>query len=226
MSALVEFENLSFHYQGPAGKTPVIRRGTGAFHSGQVYAITGRSGAGKSTLLTLLAGMDLPSGGTLRFNGEDLLKMDRDAYRRKHLGMVFQQFHLLPQLTALENVMLSLELAGFPPKEQRGRAEQLLEQVGIEPSLFHQRALKLSGGQQQRVAIARALGPNPALILADEPTGNLDSETEQAVVNLLLAAAHQEGRCVVIVTHSSTLARRADQVWAMKEGVLLPVRGS
>lgn len=178
----------------------------------QFVAITGPSGCGKTTLLYMLGGLEQPTGGSLVIDGVDVARLDgreADRFRRKSVGFVFQSFYLIPNLTALENVMLPMEVAGVPRAERLERATGLLRQVGIDENRQNHRPGKLSGGQQQRVAIARALANDPAVILADEPTGNLDSSNSKRIVSLLRTLA-QQGRTIIMVTHDRGIARAAD----------------
>ncbi len=176
--------------------------------SGEALAIVGASGSGKSTLLGLLAGLDLPSAGSVRIGGQDIFALDEDQRARlrgEHVGFVFQSFQLLPALTALENVMLPLELAEAEQARQRSAA--LLERVGLGGRLHHY-PRQLSGGEQQRVALARAFAPQPRLLLADEPTGNLDAVTGAAVIDLMFSMNVEQGTTLVLVTHDEALAGR------------------
>lgn len=188
--------------------------------AGEAVAIVGASGSGKSTLLGLLAGLDAPSSGTVRIRGQDLFALDEDgraALRGACVGFVFQSFQLLPALTALENVMLPLELAGRA--DARKEAETWLGRVGLGGRLGHY-PRQLSGGEQQRVAVARAFAPRPALVLADEPTGNLDPATSSAVFQALYQICREQGVAAVIATHNMELARYMDRVLALKDGHL------
>jgi putative ABC transport system ATP-binding protein len=224
MEEILRIENIAYSYDIKHIPVKAIKQASGVFHSGKLYAITGRSGSGKSTLISLMAGLDLPMKGKIFFKGKPLDEIERNHYRSHDIGMIFQAFNLMPHLTAAENTMLSLDLGSFPRKDWKNRVIELLQKVGIDEAKSKRKAIKLSGGEQQRVAIARALGPNPPLLLADEPTGNLDSETGDTVMKLLLNAARNEGKCVIAVTHSKEVAKLADEVWAMKDGVLLPVK--
>jgi putative ABC transport system ATP-binding protein len=191
--------------------------------SGRVIAITGPSGSGKSTLLGLLAGLDAPSTGRILIDGSDITAMSEDTlarFRGTRIGFVFQFFHLLPSLTALENVRVPLEIAGA--SDAGPRADALLSEVGLAPRRHHYPS-QLSGGEQQRVAIARALANNPAILLADEPTGNLDSGTGHQVIDLLIDVNRRRGTTVVIVTHDAELAQRADQTIALRDGRIVGV---
>ena len=186
--------------------------------SGRVAAITGPSGSGKSTLLGLLAGLDAPSTGRIAIDGADITAMSEDdlaRFRGKRIGFVFQFFHLLPSLTAWENVRVPLEIAGAP--DPGVRADALLAEVGLGPRRHHYPS-QLSGGEQQRVAIARALANEPAILLADEPTGNLDSGTGHQVIDLLIDVNRRRGTTVVLVTHDQELARKADLTIALRDG--------
>lgn len=189
--------------------------------AGESVAIVGASGSGKSTLLGLLAGLDLPSRGSVRLAGEDLVGLDEDQRARlrgRLLGFVFQSFQLLPALTALENVMLPLELAGADAAEARAR--EWLERVGLSHRLGHY-PKHLSGGEQQRVALARAFAPAPKLVLADEPTGNLDAQTGERIIDLMFAINAQQGTTLVLVTHDEAIARRCHRVLRMHGGRLV-----
>jgi putative ABC transport system ATP-binding protein len=184
----------------------------------QMVAIVGPSGSGKSTLLGLIAGLDRPSSGSIRLNGADITDMSEDRlaqYRRAHVGYIFQSFHLIPTLTAKENVLVPLELAGFPSADDR--AAELLAGVGLGDRLHHY-PVQLSGGEQQRVAVARAFACRPSVLLADEPTGNLDSATGQHVMELLLSLQRDHGTTLVLVTHDPLIASAMQRVIALRDG--------
>jgi putative ABC transport system ATP-binding protein len=184
----------------------------------QVVAITGPSGSGKSTLLGLIAGLDAPTSGRIIVDGTDITSLDEDALARlrgRRIGFVFQFFHLLPSLTALENILIPMEIAGV--RSPRKRAIELLDEVGLSERGHHYPS-QLSGGEQQRVAIARALSNDPPLLLADEPTGNLDSTTGRQVIDLLLAVNRSRGTTLVLVTHDPELASVADMTVALRDG--------
>jgi len=190
--------------------------------SGEMVAIMGRSGSGKSTLLTLLGGVDTPTSGQVLLEGHDLAGMtdtQRTLIRRQRIGFIFQQFNLLPIMTAEENVALPLELDGVPLSEARARARKKLELVGMEGRREHIPG-KLSGGEQQRVAIARALVIEPAILLADEPTGNLDSVNGQRVTSLLRGLVDQHGQTIIMVTHDSSVAAQADRIILLADGLV------
>ena len=209
--SIFKIENLSFSYDG--GKTMVINGIDYEFEKGKTYAIIGRSGTGKTTLLSLMAGLEKPTGGKIIYDGNDISKINEDEYRSKNVGVVFQSFNLLPHLTALENVELSMDVAKVKNKTKKETIFKLLEQVGIDSEKANRRILRLSGGEQQRVAIARAISFNPNVILADEPTGNLDAKTERQIIEILNNLAHEENKCVIIVTHSKAVSENVDVVY-------------
>ncbi len=185
---------------------------------GEAFGLVGPSGSGKSTLLMVMAGLERPDSGTVTVAGEELTQLDEDAlarFRGRHVGIVFQSFHLIPTMTALENVAVPLELAGNPDAQKRAREE--LPAVGLAERLNHYPA-QLSGGEQQRVAIARALAPNPAIIVADEPTGNLDEDTGQQIIDLLFEGQARRGTTLVLVTHDVALAARCARVARLRSG--------
>ena len=211
--SILELKNLSYSYDGIH---PILKDITYTFEQGKVYAIMGKSGAGKTTLLSLLSGLAKPTSGTILFLDKDITTIDRYHYLSKYVGVVFQGFNLLPQLTAVENVELSMDISGMKIKDRCEVAMNLLDKVELDEVKANRRVLKLSGGEQQRVAIARALSYNPDILLADEPTGNLDGETQDAVMNIFLRLAQEENKCVIIVTHSPEVARQADIVYELK----------
>jgi putative ABC transport system ATP-binding protein len=223
--ALVRLDHVTKSYE-EGGQTRAVLQGVSAgFPEGQFTAIRGRSGSGKSTLLNLIAGIDSPSSGDI-YVGEvrltGLSPRERTLFRRDNLGFIFQFFNLIPTLTVIENIRLPGELAGRPDAALRARALELLDQVGLADrrDVFPDR---LSGGEQQRVAIARALAQDPRLVLADEPTGNLDDKTGDAVMSLLDSVTRQAGKTLIMVTHSRQIAARADHVLEMHGGQLVPL---
>ena len=190
------------------------------FRAGEVAAVVGPSGSGKTTLLSIMAGLDRPSGGEVLVDGKKLSEMDLDAYRRQYVSVIFQAFHLFPLLTVLENVCFPLELLGAGEKGAREQARRNLELVGIAEEKHRRYPSQLSGGEQQRVAIARALSSGARILLADEPTGNLDGENSRNIVDILTRLAHEGGYCVVIVTHDPAIAEAADAVYTVADGEL------
>lgn len=210
--------NVSYRYKKNA--LDVVKNVSCQFERGLIYAIVGGSGSGKSTFLSLLAGLDEPRDGTVSLDGENIKDMDLDQYRREKIAMVFQNFQLIPLLTVLENVVYVMEIQGEKKKEAQKRAEELLLSVGIEKEKQRRYPSHLSGGEQQRVAIARALASGAHIILADEPTGNLDRANGEKIMDIFEELAHKRGYGIVIVTHDMELAARADRVYHMRDGVL------
>ncbi len=214
----IKVESVSYSYQNKYQTVEAVKEVTCTFETGKMYVITGESGSGKSTFLSLLAGLDIPKNGTITVDGEDLSRIDRDAYRREKVAVIYQAFHLFPLLTALENVMYPLEIQGVARKEARERAKEYLREVGIDEKKFGKYPRMMSGGEQQRTAVARAMASGGRIILADEPTGNLDTENEKKIVELLISLAHDRGFTVVMVTHNRQIADRADVRLVMKDG--------
>ena len=207
-------------YRYPGGSRYALDRISGTFSAGKLYAVIGPSGSGKSTLLSLMAGLDRPTEGSLQLNGSDYRSLNLDRCRRQEIAMIFQAFQLFPLLTVLENVCFPMEANGVKQKEAKAKAKELLTSVGISEEQHQRYPANLSGGEQQRVAIARALSSGAGIILADEPTGNLDTANGNQVMEILLRLAHEEGRCVIVVTHDMDIAAQADEVWRMKDGAL------
>jgi lipoprotein-releasing system ATP-binding protein len=223
MMPFVEVRGLVKSYSAPAGRLEVLRGLDLDIAQGEMLAVVGASGVGKSTLLHVIGGLDALDAGTVRIGDRAIDQMDDEArvrFRNRHVGFVFQFHHLLPEFTAVENVAMPLLIAGRPAREARARAESLLGRVGLGPRLEH-RPGALSGGEQQRVAVARALVGQPSVLLADEPTGNLDEATG-AELQLLLRAMHREhGLTSVIVTHNATLAAACDRIVRLESGRLV-----
>jgi putative ABC transport system ATP-binding protein len=222
--AIVQVENLSKVFQEGDSQRTVLNQVSLLLEPGEFVVLLGRSGSGKSTLLNLISGIDQPSQGTIRINGIAITELDersRTLLRRDQIGFVFQFFNLIPTLTVLENVTLPQELAGRSAKEAQHSASQLLDQVGLldRKDTFPD---KLSGGQQQRVAIARALAHAPQLVLADEPTGNLDEETGSRVLDLLLDLTRKTQKTLIMATHNPEIARHADRIFRVQDGHLIP----
>ena len=214
----LKLENICYRYKN--ANRMALENVNCAFLPGTVSAVVGPSGSGKTTLLSIMAGLDRPSGGRVLLGEADLAGMDLDAYRRKDVSVIFQAFQLFPLLTVLENVCYPMELGGVPVKAAQEKAGVLLESVGIGAEKFRRFPANLSGGEQQRVAIARSLATGAGVLLADEPTGNLDGENSRNVVELLTRLAHEEGYCVVIVTHDPAVADASDRVYRMVDGTL------
>ncbi len=211
--SVLELDKISYTYDK---KTYVLKDFSCKFEAGKVYAIVGKSGAGKTTLLSLLAGLDKLSDGKILFEGKDITKVDKYTYRSNDVGVVFQSYNLLPKFTARENVELSIDLSKKKVKNKKELALELLKKVGLSEEEANRRVLKISGGQQQRVAIARAIAYEPKVVLADEPTGNLDPENQDAIMEIFKSLAHNDNKCVIIVTHSQDVAAQADEVYELK----------
>ena len=209
-------ENVSYAYKGAERKA--LDDISVEFKGGKIYAVIGPSGSGKTTLLSILAGLDIPTEGEVFINNTTLSTLDLDQYRREQVSMIFQSFHLFPMLNVVENVSFPMELNGVERAEARTRAKVFLNSVGITDEKHRRFPSNLSGGEQQRVAIARTMASGARVILADEPTGNLDKENGQNIVDILKVLAHENGYCVIIVTHDPAIAEQADQVYAMDDG--------
>ncbi|TNE66430.1 MAG: ABC transporter ATP-binding protein [Rhodobacteraceae bacterium] len=220
MDPIIATEDARLTLDGNAGRVEILRGISLQVARGETLALIGPSGSGKSSLLMLLGGLEMASAGTISVLGRDLTAMNEDElarFRRDHMGVVFQSFHLIPTMTALENVAIPLELAGVPDAFARAQAE--LESVGLGARLDHYPA-QMSGGEQQRVALARASAPRPEILLADEPTGNLDGTTGEAIMELLMGLRDRHGATLVMVTHSPELAARCDRVIRLRDGQL------
>lgn len=209
--SVLALKDICFSYD----KKPVLKDISFEFESGKVYSIVGKSGAGKTTLLSVLSGLAAPTSGSILYDEKDMKKINKYDFRRKYVGVIFQNFNLLTKFTAVENVVTSMDIAGIRMKNKKEYAYKLLESVGLDKDEADRRVLKLSGGQQQRVAIARALSYGPEFILADEPTGNLDSETQNDIMAILHKLA-SEGKGIIIVTHSKEVADASDVVYELK----------
>ena len=205
----LELQNVGYSYNG---KELVLRHVNYRFEGGRIYAITGRSGAGKTTLLSLLSQLTKPTEGKILYNGLDVSEVDQYLYRSQYAGVIFQSFNLLMHLTAVENVMLSMDIAGVKKENNRAYAMELLEKVGLSKEESQRRILKLS-----RVAIARAVSYDPAILLADEPTGNLDEDTQDEIMEIFKGLAYEEQKCIILVTHSPVVASLADEVYALTD---------
>jgi lipoprotein-releasing system ATP-binding protein len=221
---VLEARGLEKSYFDGTRVLPVLKGADFGVREGEIVSIVGASGAGKSTLLHLLGALDRPSGGSILLRGRELASLDNARLaevRGRHVGFIFQFHHLLSEFSALENVLIPGLILGRPAAELRRDAQARLEELGLGERLTH-RPSKLSGGEQQRVSLARALVNNPDVILADEPTGNLDAESAETVIRLLWQNARERGKALVIVTHEPDIARRADRCLRLKEGRLMP----
>lgn len=205
MERVLKLENVGYKYKDSKDDY-VFSNINFEFEKGKVYAIKGKSGAGKTTLLSLICGLDKKYDGNIYYQNKNLKKLDLDRYRNNDIGIVFQSYNLLVHMNAIENVVLSMDINGIKEKNKNKVALEYLKQVGLDSNQAKRRVLKLSGGEQQRVAIARSLSYNPNVIIADEPTGNLDLETENDILKIFKDLAKNENKCIIIVTHSKNVS--------------------
>ncbi|NTW61346.1 ABC transporter ATP-binding protein [Candidatus Saccharibacteria bacterium] len=221
---MLKVKNLTKTFSSPSGDVNALKAINLNIETGEFASIIGKSGSGKSTLLSMLGALDIPSSGNIEVDGVDIAKLSahkQTAYRARKIGFIFQQYNLIPNLTALENVMLALEFGGVPKRKRKSRAQQLLNEVDIDEEQQLRKPSRLSGGQQQRVAIARALANKPSIILADEPTGNLDSETGKKIFDLLHKLTRSEKTTIIAVTHDMDIAGRTDRTFQLKDGKII-----
>jgi len=214
-------KDVSYRYKDAEKDDYVFKNINYTFEKGKVYSIKGKSGSGKTTLLSLISGLENKYEGSIYYKDKDLKKIDKDSYRNTNIGIVFQSYNLLPHLTAIENIILSMDISKVKVKNKKEKALELMKRVGLKESYKNRRVLKLSGGEQQRVAIARSLSYNPEIILADEPTGNLDKETENEILDIFIKLAHEENKCVIIVTHSDNVSNKSDIVYELHKNWFL-----
>lgn len=219
--SILELHDVRYTYQTQYQKVEALKGITHDFETGLVQAVVGKSGSGKTTLLSLLAGLDLPTEGEVLCDGVSTASVKLEKYRREKVAVIYQSNRLLPLLTAAENVMYPMELRGMKPRDAKARALELLARVGLPDTVADRFPTMLSGGEQQRVAIARALGMETRVLLADEPTGNLDTANGENVFAILQSLAHDSGYCVVIVTHDLGLAARADRKLELRDGLVV-----
>ncbi|EQK41277.1 ABC transporter family protein [[Clostridium] bifermentans ATCC 638] len=220
--SLLSLKDVSYRYEG--ANRDVFNNINIDFEKGKVYGIIGKSGAGKSTLLSLISGLDTCKSGEVLHNDKSLKNIDRDLYRAKDIGVIFQGYNLLLNATAKENILLSMNISNSKQEDKDEYIENLLQSVGIDSDKANRKILNLSGGEQQRIGIARALSHNPDIIIADEPTGNLDNETEEKIMDILVSLAHKHNKCVIIVTHSKKVCSYLDEIWGLKSGKLLFIK--
>lgn len=218
---ILELREVGYTYRTQYQQVEALRGVSHSFGPGAVHAIMGRSGSGKTTLLSLMAGLDLPTAGQVLYEGRPTSEMKLETYRREKAAVIYQNFRLFPLLTVAENVMYPMELRGTRPRQARERAAAMVERVGLPASALDRFPTMLSGGEQQRVAIARALGMETRLLLADEPTGNLDTANGENVLTILEGLAREEGYCVIVVTHDPAIGRRADDLLELRDGAVV-----
>ncbi len=221
--SILSLQSVRYSYSNKYQTVEALKDVNCSFEQGLMYAIIGKSGSGKSTMLSLMAGLDIPNEGDVLFRGKSTRTFDLDTYRRNDVAMIYQNFRLFPLLTALENVMYPMELHGVRPRDAKKRAEEYIKSVDLTDKVFNRFPSMLSGGEQQRIAIARALAMDTSLILADEPTGNLDSTTSRNIITLLARLAHEQGYCVVVVTHDMGMLEMMDVTFQMRDGILMKV---
>ena len=214
-------KQVTYEYRNAVQTVKAVNGVSCTFQQGLFYALVGASGSGKTTFLSLLAGLDVPASGTIELDGESTAKMNRDSYRMNHVSVIYQNFNLFQHLTVLENAAYPLYVRKMPKKNADKLAAEKLLQVGLKAEQFRRLPNMLSGGEQQRVAIARALASGSEIILADEPTGNLDSTNSRNIVDILQKLAHENNRCVIIVTHDTAVADAAYVMLQMKDGCLV-----
>lgn len=214
---LLSIRNASYRYSDADVDEYALRDINFDFEKGKVYAIRGRSGTGKTTLLSLISGLERCTEGDIIFNGKNLRDINLDTYRNSQIGIVFQSYNLLPFMTASENIILSMDVSGSKIKNKRKKATELMRSVGLKENYADRKVLRLSGGEQQRVAIARSLSYDPKMIIADEPTGNLDKQTEEEIIDIFKRLAHDENKCIIIVTHSTNVCNLVDKVYDLKK---------
>lgn len=205
--SVLTLKDVSYSYDK---KKMVIKNMSLDFEEGRLYAIVGESGAGKTALLSMLSGLTKPTMGEITYKGQNISKLNPYTYRSKYVGVIFQSYNLLPHLNAVENVILSMDVSRKKIMGKRKKAQELLRSVGLGEELWDRRILKLSGGEQQRVAIARTLAFDSDVILADEPTGNLDGKTQNAIMDIFMRLVREQNKCIIIVTHSPEVAQMAD----------------
>ncbi|MCI9190871.1 MAG: ABC transporter ATP-binding protein [Lachnospiraceae bacterium] len=216
---ILKMENVCYRY--PRADRYILKGINVEFEKGKIYGIIGKSGSGKTTILSLLSRMVTCTEGRILYQGNNLDNLNENEYRTKHIGVVFQGYNLIPGASSLENLLIAESIAGKRGKTSCEMAHRMLEEVGIDEKLMHKKVKYLSGGEQQRVAIARAVCNSPDILIADEPTSNLDSDTAEAVMELLCGLSRRQDTCVIIVSHSQSIVEKTDEVWGLEKGKLL-----
>ena len=212
---ILKLEDVGYRYKDAPKDSYVFKNINYEFEEGKMYAIKGKSGSGKTTLLSLITGLEKCTEGQILYDGKTLKKMNLDRYRNTDIGIVFQSYNLLPRLTAIENIIVSMEISKVKVKNKKQKALELMKSVGLSEEHAKRKILKLSGGEQQRIAIARSLSYNPKIIIADEPTGNLDKDTESEILKIFKNLAKDENKCVIIVTHSQNVCNEVDTIYEL-----------
>ncbi|RJR08157.1 ABC transporter ATP-binding protein [Candidatus Parcubacteria bacterium] len=218
MNALLEFSNVSYWYKQEGRQQTILQDVHASFDKGNFYSVIGPSGSGKTTFLSLASGLDVPKEGKILYNGMDIQDIGLSNFRNKYVSIVFQSYNLLPYMTAMQNIITAMEITGSKVKKKKEFVQEMLNKVGINEKQSNQRVLTLSGGQQQRISIARALCCQSDFIVADEPTGNLDEDTAQEIVQLFKDLAHKENKCIIVVTHNNEIAAKSDVIVKINRG--------
>lgn len=221
MDTILTLKDITYFYESAGHRISILEHADCTFETGKLYTIVGPSGSGKTTTLTLAGALESPKEGQVIFKDMDIKKMGYTSYRNQKIGIVFQAYNLLPYLTPLQNVMAAMEITKNPIENKKERAKELLRRMGLTEDQMKRNINKLSGGEQQRVAIARAISTNAEIILADEPTGNLDADTAKEIIGIFKELAHEDGKCVIAVTHSQDFASEADVVVTLKDKKLM-----
>ncbi|MGE7621472.1 ABC transporter ATP-binding protein [Viridibacillus sp. NPDC096237] len=222
METILQFKNINYHYESNNKRTKILQNVNFSFQTGTFYTILGPSGSGKTTTLSLASGLDSPKSGYVLYKGKDISEIGLDSYRNQCVSIIFQSYNLINYMTALQNVITAMEITGVDVKDKKTRALDLLKKVGLTEIEAKRNVLQLSGGQQQRVAIARALSSNVNLLIADEPTGNLDQGTSMEIIELFKELAHKENKCIIVVTHSQDVAKQSDKaVYLQKQNLVI-----
>ena len=221
--SILELKDITYFYESAGRQNIILEDANCEFEKGKLYTIVGPSGSGKTTTLTLAGALESPKEGEVDFDGEDIKSIGYTTYRNSKIGIVFQAYNLLPYLTPLQNVLTAMEITRNKIADKKARAKELLARMGLTEDQMNRNINKLSGGEQQRVAIARAISTEADIILADEPTGNLDVDTAKEIIAIFKELAHVDGKCVIAVTHSQDFAAEADEVITLKEKKLVPM---
>lgn len=221
MNTVLEFKNVSYHYQDGSKKSSILKQIDFSFEKGKFYTILGSSGSGKTTFLALASGLDIPKSGEILYDDKNINNIGLTNFRNKNIGIVFQSYNLIPYMTSLQNVLTAMEITKNKIENRKQEAYDLLEKMGLTKEETNRNVLKLSGGQQQRVAIARAIATEGDLIFADEPTGNLDHDTAIEIIKIFKTLAHENNKCIIVVTHSSDVADQSDVILNLKAGKLV-----
>lgn len=220
MANLLEFEDVSYSYANGGKRVDILKNTNVSFEKNKLYTILGPSGSGKTTTLALAGALDVPQMGKVLYNGEDIRKIGLTKHRKKNVSLIFQNYNLINYMSGLENVVMAMEISGSYKGQRKQQALKLLSDLGLTEDEVKRNVMKLSGGQQQRVAIARALASNSEVILADEPTGNLDADTSKEIITLFQQLAHIYNKCVIVVSHSQKVAASSDIVYKFESGGL------